>query len=681
MALLCSASSLKAGIAELPAATSKPAEQAAGMPPLGASESPEPAAVQQGRGASSISISAGRSAAPAASSQVPFNLRASMKQIATDAAAVAARRRSSGGGSLVARGTGASPAASRASVAPAPATASAAHPAATRGTKARPTTSTSPATAMARLGSGGRAVAPSPSTAAVRWVSGNSSATPTMQKSQASRLRRCPSRTTNSAPALPASTHHGTAGQTCQAAAAEAPPTPASCPSRSPSAAAPADAVTPVQQRKPPAGSSSVVSLGQKRSRSSDMFSIPLPSIVDGNNHPALTSASKRATAADRSVLLPQGPFDFPPPPQRPYEPHNDAPPASSSNPTVTPTGTPAKDAQAPAVVLQGSDLSELSSSGEGAPARAGDGGGSSASASGATLGGSCGAALQAGQSRGSGPTSSGTGAQAVAGRRPDGHGVRSSAASVSSGPAGVGPGSASTSIDRTPGGSYGSRAHHQHGTQHSSKQWQPAHGQQQRSSGGGGGSSSNRPSGSGGGAGGSGSGQQLVSGVASGQPANVGPLEHFRSGRHNPTTAVLLGYMPEDFMPLQAQLQSRATRQQQQSQQGTGTAAAGSAGSSGRRPGVSGTAGAVASPSGAVSAGSQRGRVAAPVASRTLRTAGTSGSSGGSDGNAGRRSSTGAQPVALRAGGSSNGEYCVGIRYTCVYAVHMFQQLKLHCC
>ncbi|GFR41286.1 hypothetical protein Agub_g1801 [Astrephomene gubernaculifera] len=83
----------------------------------------------------------------------------------------------------------------------------------------------------------------------------------------------------------------------------------------------------------------------QKRSRSHDIFSIPLPSIVDRDEHPALLSATKRSAAAsvDRSVMLPQGSPELPP---RSLQPdlHHDASPATSSNPAVTPLCTPAKD-------------------------------------------------------------------------------------------------------------------------------------------------------------------------------------------------------------------------------------------------------------------------------------------------------------------------------------------------
>ncbi|GIL43296.1 hypothetical protein Vafri_1081 [Volvox africanus] len=90
------------------------------------------------------------------------------------------------------------------------------------------------------------------------------------------------------------------------------------------------------------AAPSQVVSLGQKRSRSGDIFSIPMPSIVDRNEHPALMSAGKRPAVMDRSIMLPQGSWQVPPRP--PYDPHHDASTSSSSNPTVTPITTPAKD-------------------------------------------------------------------------------------------------------------------------------------------------------------------------------------------------------------------------------------------------------------------------------------------------------------------------------------------------
>lgn len=98
---------------------------------------------------------------------------------------------------------------------------------------------------------------------------------------------------------------------------------------------APADA----SSMRTPTKAAGSPSVGQKRK---DLFSIPLPSIVDRDEHPALQSASKRVTAADRTAVLPQGPWDLLPPP--PADPLSDAPPASSSNPTVTPLGTPAKE-------------------------------------------------------------------------------------------------------------------------------------------------------------------------------------------------------------------------------------------------------------------------------------------------------------------------------------------------
>lgn len=87
-----------------------------------------------------------------------------------------------------------------------------------------------------------------------------------------------------------------------------------------------------------------LISLGQKRTRSGDIFSIPMPSIVDRNEHPALFSAGKRHPMTGRSVMLPQGSWEVPPRP--PYDPHHDASTSSSSNPTVTPITTPAKDLQ-----------------------------------------------------------------------------------------------------------------------------------------------------------------------------------------------------------------------------------------------------------------------------------------------------------------------------------------------
>ncbi|GIL72691.1 hypothetical protein Vretifemale_2934, partial [Volvox reticuliferus] len=105
------------------------------------------------------------------------------------------------------------------------------------------------------------------------------------------------------------------------------------------------------------AAPSQVVSLGQKRSRSGDIFSIPMPSIVDRNEHPALMSAGKRHAVMDRSIMLPQGSWQVPPRP--PYDPHHDASTSSSSNPTVTPITTPAKDAQSSSTAPAGSSDEE----------------------------------------------------------------------------------------------------------------------------------------------------------------------------------------------------------------------------------------------------------------------------------------------------------------------------------
>lgn len=84
--------------------------------------------------------------------------------------------------------------------------------------------------------------------------------------------------------------------------------------------------------------------VGHKRNRSDDIFSIPIPSIVEDGGHPGLCSASKRGTPAARSSEVPQGPYDVPSVAFNRDLDVSDSPEASSSNPNVSPAHTPTKD-------------------------------------------------------------------------------------------------------------------------------------------------------------------------------------------------------------------------------------------------------------------------------------------------------------------------------------------------
>ncbi len=345
---------------------------------------------------------------------------------------------------------------------------------------------------------------------------------------------------------------------------------------------APAEASS-MQTPTKPAGSPSV---GQKRK---DLFSIPLPSIVDRDEHPALQSASKRVAAADRTAVLPQGPWDLLPP--QPADPLSDAPPASSSNPTVTPLGTPAKEG-AIRSSHDGATSSEdaavgrpraLDTSGEGGLAV-------EISASEICL-----------NVEDGGSTDGALGSSEVAG---DASGKQGAAPPVGSDPAGAGrlPGAGKGGSADMPLMAQGSRA----GAAGARRHVRPPSGPAQPGLG----------------------------------PA-MGPLQQHRSGLAGQGQPVIAGFTKEEFMPMQAQLRNRLRPSD------AGSAGLASHGSQraafGQQQGVAAPSAGTRGPS---SDGASQPRARVVSASGTAGGAGSSGTSG-----AGRISSAGAAAAGAHRG------------------------------